>query len=416
MNIFFSGIGGVGIGPLAMLAQDAGHNVFGSDIVKSPMFQDLEKRGIGVSLDQSGEYFHSVNQSLKIDLFVYTAALPADHADLKYAQEYAIPSVKRHELINKLIEHKNMKLVAISGTHGKTTTTGMFIWALEKLGVTISYSIGTRLSFGPPAKYDDTSEFFVYEADEFDRNMLKFKPYLAVITSLSYDHSDTYKTKEDYKKAFKEFVDQSTSSLAWEKDGLESNNLELLTSVNPQITLAGKHNKANATLVLASIRRLLPSIPEMKIVEALNVFPGTKRRFEKLATNFYTDYAHHPVEIASTIELAKELSDDVVVIYQPHQNVRQHQLLEDGGYEDCFRGAQKVYWVPTYLSREAEDLKTLTPTDLIKSTSDSSFIEVAKMNEELARKIRFHIKSGSLVVGMSAGDLDDWLRQTADNS
>lgn len=415
MNIYFSGIGGVGVGPLAMLSQDAGHDVFGSDVVESPMFHDLANRGVKVSLDQSGKFLDNVNQSSELDLFVYTAALPPDHPELKYAREYGITSVKRHELINQLIEYKDMKLIAVSGTHGKTTTTGMLIWVFRQLKIPISYSIGTRLSFGAPAKYDSDSKFFIYEADEFDKNMLKFKPHLSIITSLDYDHPDTYETKEDYLEAFEKFVSQSAQTLAWRESGLDTKHFSSPERPHPAITLPG-HNKLNATLVFEAVKKLLPTQDESAIVSALNSFPGTKRRFEKLSKNLYTDYAHHPTEIASTIQLAKELNDRVVVIYQPHQNIRQHQLIKDGGYSDTFDGAKKVYWLPTYLSREDEKLETLSPTDLIKSTSDSSFIEPAEMNNTLEKKIKRHVGSGDLVVGMSAGDLDGWLRQTADNS
>ncbi len=416
MNIYFSGIGGTGVGPLAMLAQDAGHGVFGSDTAMSPMYGDLVERGVKVSLNQSGKFIDSVNLSSEIDLFVYTSALPPNHPELKYAREHKITSVKRHELINQLTGHKSMKLVAISGTHGKTTTTGMFIWALKQLGVPASYSVGTRLSFGPPAKYDRQSVLFVYEADEFDRNMLKFKPYLSVITSLDYDHSDTYKTKANYFEAFEQFVSQSNSAIAWKKSGLQSDKLLFPKDINSKITLAGQHNRANATLVIESIKKLLPEYVEDEIIAVLNTFPGTERRFEKLSENLYTDYAHHPAEIASTIKLAKELNDSVVVVYQPHQNIRQHQLMGSGSYKDSFNGVKKVYWLPTYLSREDKDLTTINPEELIKSTSNQKTIEVAEMNQELANKINAHRESGDLVVGMSAGDLDPWLRQLADSN
>jgi len=414
MNIYFSGIGGVGVGPLAMLSQDAGHKVFGSDAVASPMFNDLGKRGVGVSLDQTGKFLDNVNQSNELDLFVYTSALPPDHPELRYAREYAITSVKRHELINRLIEYKNMKLIAVSGTHGKTTTTGMFVWVFKELSIPASYSVGTRLSFGPAAEYNNKSKYFIYEADEFDRNMLKFKPYLAVIPSLDYDHPDTYKTKDEYKEAFEQFLKQSESAVVWKEVPIKLPSVALVKNIDERITLPGKHNKINASLVLSAIHKLLPDTPETDVIEALNSFPGTERRFEKIANNFYTDYAHHPVEIASTIQMAKELNENVVIVYQPHQNIRQHQLIKDGGYKSSFRGAKKVYWLPTYLSREDEKLKILSPADLIKSTADSSFIEPAETNDTLAKSIEKHINSGDLVIGMSAGDLDDWLRRLAD--
>lgn len=412
MNIYFSGIGGVGIGPLAMLAQDAGHSVSGSDLELSPMTEDLIKRGVNISNDQSGKFIAAVNQESEIDLFVYTAGLPDDHPELKYAREYDITSVKRHELINQLISYKDLKLVAVSGTHGKTTTTGMLIWVFKELGLPLSYSVGTRLSFGPPAKYDSKSNFFVYEADEFDRNMLKFKPYMSIITSLDFDHPDTYNSPDDYRDAFNEFVDKSDSSIYWKNSGLNGG-IEIAKS-NPKINLPG-HNKANATLVLEALKSF-NLVDEKEIIKALNTFPGTERRFEKLDKNLVTDYAHHPVEIASTISLAKESKQPVVIIYQPHQNIRQHQLMKEGGYKDCFKGASKVYWVPTYRSREDESLRFIGPDELIKSTTTPEIFEPSRMDNELAAKVRGHIESGDLVVAMSAGDLDAWVRGLADNN
>lgn len=411
MNIYFSGIGGVGIGPLAMLSQDAGHTVSGSDIELSAMTEDLVKRGVKISDDQSGKFMAAVNQEKEIDLFVYTSGLPDDHPELKYAREYGITSVKRHELINQLIEYKNLKLIAVSGTHGKTTTTGILIWVFKKLGIPLSYSVGTRLSYGQSAKYDSDSKYFVYEADEFDKNMLKFDPFLAVITSLDYDHPDTYPDKKDYKEAFDDFVAKSESAIYWQNSGLKGG--IAIKESSDKITLPG-HNKANGTLALKALVQLEVA-SEDQIIEAINSFPGTERRFEKLTDNLYTDYAHHPKEISSTIAMARELNKPIVVIYQPHQNIRQHQLLKDGGYGNSFSGAKKVYWVPTYKSREDKSLRIIKPAELVKSTNNSEIFEVADMDSELQEKIRNHLDEGDLVIAMSAGDLDSWVRELADN-
>lgn len=415
MNIYFSGIGGVGVGPLAMLAHDAGHNISGSDRIKSLMYVDIKKRGVSLSTNQSGKFMREINEKGEIDLFVYTAALPEDHPELLVAREYGITAVKRDELLNQLIEYKNLKLLAISGTHGKTTTTGMFVWTMKKLGMPVSYSVGTRLSFGPAAKYENNSEYFVYEADEFDRNMLKFKPYFSVITSVDFDHPDTYQDGEDYQRAFQKFIDQSESAMAWSDSGLNSDHLSFIDNVSPLITLAGNHNKANGTLVLETLKKLLPGIDEAQIVSTINSFPGTARRFEELTPGLYSDYAHHPVEIASTIQLASEINDKVVIIYQPHQNIRQHQLVESDGYKDAFKGAGKVYWLPTYLSREDKRLSVLSPEELIATADESSEFILSEMNDELSKNIKNDLSNGCLVIAMSAGDLDEWVRNLVDN-
>lgn len=415
MNIYFSGIGGVGVGPLAMLAHDAGHDISGSDREKSPVYEDLAERGINLSTDQSGKFMREINEKGEIDLFVYTAALPDGHPELVVAREYGVTAVKRDELLNQLIEYKNLKLIAISGTHGKTTTTGMFIWTLKELGMPVSYSVGTRLSFGPAAKYEKDGEYFVYEADEFDKNMLKFKPFISVITSVDFDHPDTYRDEDDYRQAFQEFVGQSESSIAWADTELSGDNLDFVENISPVISLIGDHNKANGTLVFETLKKLFPEIDEAKVITAINSFPGTSRRFEELSPGLYSDYAHHPVEIASTIELAREINEKVVVVYQPHQNIRQHQLIKSGGYKDVFKGADKVYWIPTYLSREDKNLSVLSPEELIPDADTASSFVPSEMNDELSENIKTDISNGYLIVAMSAGDLDEWIRCLADS-
>ena len=153
MNIYFSGIGGVAIGPLAELAHDAGHSVQGSDAHSSLETSELMQRGIVVTNDQSGDYLEYCHKQRRIDWLVYTAALPADHPELVRAQKLGIYTAKRDELLRYIMSEKNLKMIAIAGTHGKTTTTGMMIWVLRQLGVPISYSIGTTISFGPSGQY-----------------------------------------------------------------------------------------------------------------------------------------------------------------------------------------------------------------------------------------------------------------------
>jgi UDP-N-acetylmuramate--alanine ligase len=175
------------------------------------------------------------------------------------------------------------------------------------------------------------------------------------------------------------------------------------------IQLAGEHTRRNAWLAVETLKTALGK-DAGNLVKLINSFPGTNRRFEKLAENLYTDYAHHPVEIAATIEMATELNKNVVVVYQPHQNIRQHEILKEGGYKDCFAGSKKAYWLPTYLSREYQDLATLEPSELIASTTGSANIQPAQMNQDLLEAIKQHRTNGDLVVGMAAGNLDEWLR------
>lgn len=419
MHIYFSGLGGVAIGPLAEIALDAGYTVSGSDITASLMTGHLEARGIDVSIGQDGSQIAARDASTPIDWFVYTAALPDDHPELAFAREQGIRTSKRDELLAEIIREKNLKLIAVSGTHGKTTTTGLLIWALQWLTVPISYSVGTTLSFGPSGKFDPKSEYFIYECDEFDRNMLHFEPNLSLITSLDHDHADTYPTEDDYRQAFVQFLEQSEYGLLWEKDlrylrtdpaaDLEAYD-ELMDLSH--ITLPGDHVRHNAYLVERAITRLLPSRPHASIVAAINSFPGTDRRFEKLADNLYSDYGHHPAEIAATLQLAHEVASNVVLVYQPHQNVRQHEIR--GEYGDCMELAEAIYWLPTYLSREDPNLEILTPEQLTESLTNSDIVNYAELDDGLWAEIQKHREAGKLVLCMGAGSIDSWVRSHID--
>ena len=116
---------------------------------------------------------------------------------------------KRDELIETLVETHHLKMVAVAGTHGKTTTTSMLIWLSQKLGLKASYMVGSTLNFAPSAKYDQDDQFLLYEADEYDRNFLAFHPWLSLITFVSYDHSDIFATAAEYQEAFLKFESQS---------------------------------------------------------------------------------------------------------------------------------------------------------------------------------------------------------------
>lgn len=418
MNVYFSGIGGVGIGPLAEIAYDAGYKVQGSDASDGLQLRKLRDRGLSVATIQDGSFLQASHDEEPIDWFVYTASLPADHPELLLAQKLGIKVSKRDELLAHIIAEKNLKLIAIAGTHGKTTTTGMLVWALRELGVPVSYSVGSTLSFGPSGKFDPESSYFIYECDEFDRNFLHFSPHLSLITSIDYDHPDSYPTEEEYKQAFRQFLDQSAMAIMWQNDAdYIQANPQAKWILRPDevmdFSLVGAHNRRNATLIVKATEYLnLGSFQQA--IDALNRFPGTDRRFEKLADNLYSDYGHHPVEIAATLQLARELSDHIVLVYQPHQNVRQHEIIDD--YTDCFALAEKIYWLPTYLSREDPNLPILTPEELIKNVRNRDAVEVADMNDELWDNINRARSEGKLVMGMGAGTIDGWLRAQIDRT
>lgn len=410
MNVYFSGIGGVGLGPLAEIALDAGYTVSGSDPNDGLMTDHLAGRGVSVSHDQTGDFLSQQHSQFAIDWFVYTTALPDNHPELVLAKSLGIKTSKRDELLSYIIKEKNMKLIAITGTHGKTTTTAMTVWTMQKLHIPVSYSVGTTLTFGPSGHFDPASEYFVYECDEFDRNFLHFHPYLSLIPSIDYDHPDTYPTQDEYDAAFRQFVDQSDFTILWEKDGARlgetRNTWQLGDHDVVNVLLPGEHYRRNASLVVKAMEKL--GIPG-NTIDALNQFPGVDRRFEKLGDNLYSDYGHHPVEIAATLQLASELNKDVVLVYQPHQNVRQHEMIDL--YTDCFEKATEVYWLPTYLTRENPALPILTPQQLMKNVTNLNALHLADLNDELWQTIQTARQRGALVLCMGAGSIDDWVRE-----
>jgi len=412
MNIFFSGIGGVGIGPLAEIACDAGYTVQGSDIHESPFTTVLRDRSVPISFTQDGTFLRECHELAPIDWYIHTAALPADHPELVVAKSLGIRTAKRDELLARIIEEKNLKLIAVSGTHGKTTTTGMMVWVMKQLGIPVSYSVGTRVSFGPSGAFDPASEYFIYECDEFDRNFLHFHPFLSLLTSIDYDHPDVYPTEADYTAAFRQFIRQSQTTIMWHADNTNvaataEDGWILGDNEVMGLRLPGAHNRRNATLVTKAAEYL--HIGDANAVTAaLDNFPGTSRRFEKLGDNLYTDYGHHPAEIAATLQMAREVSNRVVLVYQPHQNVRQHEV--QSLYTDCFEQAEIVYWLPTYLSREDPTLPILSPKELTQNVTNQTAVHFADLNNELWDQIQQARSEGMLVLAMGAGTIDSWLR------
>lgn len=410
MHIYFSGIGGVGIGPLAEIAHDAGYTVVGSDLSESVIIQSLRSRGIAVEIGQDGSYLESVHKETPLDWFVYTAALPADHPELIKAKSLGIRTAKRDELLASILTEKNLKLIAVAGTHGKTTTTGMLIWLAKYFSIPLSYSVGTTLQWGPSGRYEPRSEYFVYECDEFDRNFLHFEPFVSLITTIEYDHPDTYPTKEEYLEAFRQFAAQSTSVVTWrEYEPVlgASDTITYLDTPSELVHLRGEHNRRNASLILSALSTF--GLPARYAADGINKFPGTDRRFERLAPGIYSDYGHTPTEIAATLQLARELSDHIVLVYQPHQNVRQHEI-QSAYTDEVFANASHIYWLPTYLTREDPALETLTPAQLTHQLMPEK-ITIAELNESLWRELKTLRDQGTLILFMGAGTIDSWVRE-----
>ena len=436
MRVYISGISGTGMGPLALMAKAAGMEVCGSDLARGAIYDELIKAGIEVKIgEQDGEFLREKMEE-GVDWFVHTSALPEGHAELKLARESGIKCTKRDDFTAYLVEKLGLKMVAVAGTHGKTTTTAMIVWSALNMHLKASYIVGTTLGFAPSGAYHDGDKYFIYEADEYDRNFLKYHPWLAVVPAVSYDHPDIYPTKEEYNNAFRQFKGQSEIVIEC-RDGRilersvgDKNDFEGESLYKPEdFSLAGEVRRIDAALAANAVfcmqqndfadRGIEVDYNTGALIKILNRFPGVGRRFERLAEGIYSDYAHHPEEIVATVNVALEEcklrgKNGVVVLYQPHQNVRQHRVRD--GYHNAFVGVDKVYWLPTYLTREDANLAVIEPEEFIAGLDNAEVAEAAELNEELVKKIKEHLDANELVILMTAGPADSWLRKNFINN
>jgi UDP-N-acetylmuramate--alanine ligase len=432
MHVFFSGIGGTAIGPLALIANAAGYQVSGSDKQDSQYIDYLRHHGIrDITIGQTREDIDRIHQANPIDWFVYSSAVAIEaHGrgqkapELAYCEDNRIKATKRDALLNQILTDKQLRLIAVAGTHGKTTTTAMVIWLLKELGVPLSYSVGAKISFGDMGQYQEGSQYFVYECDEFDRNFLEFEPHLSLITGVSWDHHEIFPTRENYQQAFKDFIGQSQTTIAWPEDlaylGLATDDHILTPSVSGSqiddgLKLAGHYNRMDAWLAVEAVRRVHDAGVD-QLVNIIERFPGLQRRMEQLIPGLYSDYAHTPEKIRGGMSIATEMAaknnQKLIIVYEPLTNRRQHYMLDD--YKDCFAGAEHVYWIPSYLAREDENQRIIPPEELISHLSDPSIASPMQRDDELKNTIQQHLDQGDMVVGMAGGggdSLDEWLRQ-----
>jgi UDP-N-acetylmuramate--alanine ligase len=424
MHIFFSGIGGSGIGPLAVIAKQAGYEVSGSDKQHSDYITYLHKQGItDIHIGQTENAIRQTHQTKPIDWIVFSSAIEKEHAnhpEMLFAVAQRIKYSKRDEFLSSLLQQQHLPMLAVAGTHGKTTTTAMLIWVLQELHVPISYSVGAKTSFSSMGHFEPTSLYFVYECDEYDRNFLAYHPVCSLITGVTWDHHDIYPTKAIYAAAFEQFMGQSQQNVVWEADRVHGERAQRPTMVlleedyrqsELSLTLLGEVNRRNAWQVISAVRQLL-GIELGQLVEIVNRFPGVSRRFEKIANNIYTDYAHTAEKIKGAIQVARETARPLVVVYEGLHNRRQHFLLEQGQFTNLFAGADEVFWVPSYLAREDPAQELLAPERLIAATGVVA--RPAHLNDELEDIIRQRAAAGHTVLCLSAGgggSLDEWVRK-----
>jgi UDP-N-acetylmuramate--alanine ligase len=425
VHIYFLGIGGAGIGPLAEIAHQAGYIVSGSDKQGSDYIRYLKKHGIDdISISQAEDIVNQTKQQSPIDWLVYSSAVDIEELGKKqvaYAQKLGIKCTKRDQFISYLLDKNNLKMIAIAGTHGKTTTTAMITWLFLKLNEPISYLIPAKVNFGAMGSFIKESKYFIYEADEFDRNFLSFHPRLSLISGVSWDHHEIYPTRQEYINAFHDFINQSQQTIIWDSDqkylGLKEGNIFSQNDHEPRIkdiNLAGLYNRRDAWLAIYAVHQL-KGVPIDILINHINHFPGLSRRMEEIVPNLYSDYAHTPEKIRGAMSVANEIAvakdKPLVVIYEPLTNRRQKYIINE--YQDCFNGASHLYWLPSYLAREDPQERIIEPQELINHLKDPTIAEPALRDKKLEEIIRHHLREGHMVVAIAGGggnSLDDWLR------
>lgn len=368
-NVHFIGIGGIGISAIARMMLKEGKHVTGQDLNHSEIVKELVKEGVDVKIGQLYE-----NIPANTELVVYTIAIENYDPDLfeKLKSQTNIPIRSYPEMLGIVSEDKYT--IAISGTHGKTTTTGMIAQILRDAGKDPTVIIGSLLVGDKSNFIAGKSEYFVAEACEYKRSFLNINPKILVITNIDADHLDYYKDIEDIKSAFRALAMKVPSdgyvvcnpedeNIGDVVKGINAKVMNYTDFLNPvtKLKIPGIHNKSNAAAAFAVASILATSYTNTN--NALGGFPGTWRRFEykgelSNGTLVYDDYAHHPAEIKATLQGFRELYKKeegwaLTVIFQPHLFSRTKLLLPD--FATSFKDADMVLVLPIYYAREEDD-------------------------------------------------------------
>jgi UDP-N-acetylmuramate--alanine ligase len=428
-NVYFIGIGGIGMSAIASYFKSSGKNVAGYDKDASQITNSLQKNGIAIHFKDSLDLIPLEFKQKKGTLIVYTPAVSINHSELNYFLTNNFSVVKRSEILGEIT--KNSICLAVAGTHGKTTTSTILGHILNEANVNatsflggISENYNSNLIFGG-------TDVTVVEADEFDRSFLKLSPNIACITSMDADHLDIYGNHSELEKSFMEFADKVSESLIVRKGlpihgitfGIEeqadydAQNIRIQNGTylfdiqtpneyikNIQINLPGKHNVLNTVAALAMATIFGISIPV--IAKALLTFKGIKRRFSyKIKTEnlvLIDDYAHHPTEINAVISSVKELypTKKVLGIFQPHLFSRTNDFADD--FAKSLSKFDEIILLNIYPARELP-IEGVTSEWLLSKISGNN--KQVSSKEKLVENV---LKSNAQVIVMiGAGDIGE---------
>ncbi len=410
--IYFVGIGGIGMSALAQYLFDRGASVTGSDREASPVTELLERKGIRVALEQEAD-----NVPEGAELLVYSEAVWDDNPERVRARELGIPQASYFDVLGEI--SRGMRTIAVAGTHGKTTTTGMLARILRDAEAAPTAIVGSLVrDFGSNYLSGD-SGLFVVEACEYKRDFLTLHPSILVITNIEFDHTDYYKDLADVQSAFRALMEKVPEDGVIVTDVTHPNIAPLLAGLAAKVVdyaeepafelrMPGEFNRMNARAAAAAARTALPGIPDESITEALASFLGTWRRFEykgKTAkgADVYDDYAHHPTAIRKTIaELREKTEGKIFVAFHPHLYSRTRDLLPE--FATAFAGADEVIIAPIYAAREIDD-GSVSNASLAERISTEGVKARSGTFEEIERILEEEPAGGDIVMTMGAGDI-----------
>lgn len=414
-KVHFIGIGGIGMSALARFFLHEKKRVSGSDRSPSEITKALEKEGATFFSSQVKE-----NVADGIDLVVYTEAMPQGHEEMVAARALRVPMVNYFEAL--ALVANQYYLIAVSGTHGKTTTTAMLTDVFEEAGLDPTAIIGSLRSKTGSNFRAGKSKYAIVEACEYRRDFLHLTPDVLVITNIEAEHLDYYKDLEDVQDAFHTFATQvreggvvvtnpTDPNIAPILEGVSCKIIDYTKHLNPLLKLAqpGLHNQLDAAAAHAVAAFL--DIDTKVTDSALEAFAGTWRRFEYKGelngAKVYDDYGHHPTEITATLSGAREMYPDkkILLIYQPHLDSRTEALFLD--FVSALGKADHVILTPAYAARAtggSHDSTRKLAEALEKVNKNTEYIEDFGKIEDRARELA---DAKTVVLIMGAGNITE---------
>ncbi len=428
-NVYFIGIGGIGMSALARYFKFIGKNVAGYDKTATPLTTELQHIGIPVHYEDGIHLISPTFLIPKNTLVVYTPAVPKDHSELQYFTKHAFSIKKRSEVLG--IITKDTFCFAVAGTHGKTTTSSILAHLLKETGTPLTAFLGGISEDFESNFLLEGNDYSVVEADEFDRSFLELSPNVACITSMDADHLDIYGDSESLKASFFEFARRLKPKgklfvrnglpLAGITYGIEDNSDYCIRNIKiehgtyifdlgtPETTLKGvkfnkpgRHNLLNGLVAFAMAIEAGP--PLNRLVEALETFKGVQRRFSyKIKEEdfvFVDDYAHHPTEINAVYEAIKEMHPNkkTLAVFQPHLFSRTKDFVTD--FASSLSKFDSILLLDIYPARE-KPIEGVTAEWLLSKITNPAKKLVKK--EALANEIKK--QNPEVLVTMGAGDI-----------